>query len=278
MRIRTIKPEFFIHADLHGAEVEFKLPLRLAFIGLWCAADREGRFKWEPKRLGVQILPYDQIDFSRVLDALATRGFIRKYCVDDKIFGVIPSFASHQVINNREKESVIPECPALLDSDACVTRAARVPDAPLTCTRGREGNMEGNMEQGTGNKKASQARPQSREEFDDFFKEIGLYPRDAEAMWNRWEGNGWKSGRSRISDWKSAVLYFKSEEWMPSQKTNKIEMDWPKPKTRNEQDEDEDLMAKLLAIKAKDAREAAGDHPDFDPEWKPEELEEGACF
>ena len=69
MRIRTVKPEFFTHEGLFELEKETGLPIRVAFAGLWCAADREGRFKWEPRRLGVQILPYDQVDFSRVLDA-----------------------------------------------------------------------------------------------------------------------------------------------------------------------------------------------------------------
>jgi hypothetical protein len=60
MRIRTIKPEFFHHEGLFEAEAETKLPLRVAFAGLWCIADREGRFKWEPRRIGVQVL-YDEL-------------------------------------------------------------------------------------------------------------------------------------------------------------------------------------------------------------------------
>jgi hypothetical protein len=81
-RIRTIKPEFFRHYDLWQAEQEAGLPLRLAFIGLWCVADREGRFHWRPQQLKVEILPYCDIDFSRVLDAWVTRGFVVKYTVD----------------------------------------------------------------------------------------------------------------------------------------------------------------------------------------------------
>jgi hypothetical protein len=68
-RIRTIKPEFFRHADLYEAEKETGLPLRLAFAGLWTAADREGRFKWRPRELKLDCLPHDDVDFSRVLDA-----------------------------------------------------------------------------------------------------------------------------------------------------------------------------------------------------------------
>lgn len=139
MRIRTIKPEFYTHELLYESEKEYKLPLRLAFSGLWCAADREGRFKWEPRRLGVQILPYDCIDFSRVLDALLTRGFIRKYERDGIFFGFIPSFETHQVINNRERDSELPNPYECKEIDACGTREARDEHATLTCTSGREG-------------------------------------------------------------------------------------------------------------------------------------------
>lgn len=133
MRIRSIKPEFFTHDGIFEAERETGLPLRLAFIGLWCAADRDGRFKWEPRRMGVSILPYDSVDFSRVLDALVTRGFVVKYRVGNAIFGCIPSFSRHQVINNRESASAIPDVSsgevlggqARTSADACPTRAPR---------------------------------------------------------------------------------------------------------------------------------------------------------
>jgi hypothetical protein len=108
MRIRTVKPEFFIHADLADLEAECRLPIRLAYIGLWCAADRDGRFGWNPRRLGVQILPYDSVDFEAILDTLDANGYIQKYEVDGKAYGWIPSFSRHQVINNREADSTIP--------------------------------------------------------------------------------------------------------------------------------------------------------------------------
>ena len=146
MRIRTIKPEFFHHEGLFEAEAETKLPLRVAFAGLWCIADREGRFKWEPRRIGVQVLPYDGVDFSRVLDALATRAFVLKYRVDDACFGWIPSFLKHQVINNRESHSILPdpegnieETPANTEeSDASVTREPREDHACRKEGKGRE--------------------------------------------------------------------------------------------------------------------------------------------
>jgi hypothetical protein len=142
MRIRTIKPEFFTHEGLFEAESETGLPIRIAFAGLWCVADREGRFKWEPRRIGVQILPYDGIDFSRVLDALTTRGFIIKYRVNDAWFGSIPSFGKHQVINNRESSSSLPDwslneaiCEGI---DASSTRDPRDDHASKEEGKGRE--------------------------------------------------------------------------------------------------------------------------------------------
>jgi hypothetical protein len=139
MRIRTIKPEFFRHEDLFDAEEETKLPLRLAFIGLWCASDREGRFKWRPRTLKSEILPFDEVDFSRVLDALATRGFIVKYASDTGEFGHIPSFKTHQVINNRERDSILPDPLNCKESDACLTRDPRVTHAGKGEGKGREG-------------------------------------------------------------------------------------------------------------------------------------------
>ena len=147
MRIRTIKPEFFHHEGLFEAEAQTNLPLRVAFAGLWCIADREGRFKWEPRRIGVQVLPYDGVDFSRVLDALTTRGFVLRYRVGDACFGWIPSFLKHQVINNRESESVLPdpdgnieETPANTEEyDASATREPREDHACSKEGKGREG-------------------------------------------------------------------------------------------------------------------------------------------
>jgi hypothetical protein len=109
-RIRTIKPEFYRHHELFLAEKESKLPIRVAFSGLWLCADKEGRFKWKPTELKLDILPYDELDFNKVLDCLVKNGFIIKYSVGDKDFGVIPTFKEHQRITGTEKqyESKIP--------------------------------------------------------------------------------------------------------------------------------------------------------------------------
>ena len=90
-RIRTIKPDFFRHEGLFEAERETGLPLRVAFAGLFPVADREGRFRWRPRQLKLDVLPFDDVDFARVLDALRTRGFIVHYTSGAEQYGVIPS-------------------------------------------------------------------------------------------------------------------------------------------------------------------------------------------
>jgi hypothetical protein len=103
------------------------------------------------------------VDFSRVLDALATRGFIRKYRVDDACFGVIPSFLRHQIINNRERESELPD--DLTDSameaepDACTTREPRVNHALPKSESGREG--KGKEQEGKGKESSCVAADES---------------------------------------------------------------------------------------------------------------------
>ncbi len=132
-----------MHDGLHDLENELRAPVRIAFIGLWCAADKEGRFRWEPRRLKAQILPYDDCDFSRVLDALATRGFLVKYRVKDALLGAIPSWKRHQIINNKERASQLPEPTEHEQVDATATREPRVNHACHKEGKGREG--EGNI-------------------------------------------------------------------------------------------------------------------------------------
>ena len=111
-RIRTTKPEFYRHEALFEAEKESGLPLRVAYPALWTVADREGRFRWRPRELKLDCLPYDDVDFAVVLAALEKAGFIVAYDVDGQRYGWIPTFHKHQVINQREAPSKLPPMPA----------------------------------------------------------------------------------------------------------------------------------------------------------------------
>ena len=74
-------------------------------------ADREGRFRWQPRILKLDILPFDEVDFSLVLDTLANHEWIEKYTVEGEVYGVIPKFLAHQRPNTREAASILPPPP-----------------------------------------------------------------------------------------------------------------------------------------------------------------------
>lgn len=177
-RIRTIKPGFFKHEELFDAELETGLPLRLAFAGLWTVCDREGRFKWRPRAIKTDVLPYDDLDFSRVLDALATRHFVLRYTVEGVDYGFVPGFSRHQAINGRESESEIPPPPQGLENDMRSTRQPRVDDASATRHdpargegKGREGEEEG-KESSSSSAREREDDPSDQAEADRLYDEV----------------------------------------------------------------------------------------------------------
>jgi hypothetical protein len=122
-RSRLIHPGLFTDPELYEAEERTGLPLRLAYTGLSCVADREGRFKWEPRVIKLDVLPYDPVDFAAVLDALAAEGFIRAYEVEGHKYGHIPNFLKYQKPHEREAASRIPPPPGDRGSTAGAPRA-----------------------------------------------------------------------------------------------------------------------------------------------------------
>ncbi len=107
-RIRTIKPELSRHEVLFEAGLSTGLPLRFAFVMLLTCCDREGRFRWQPRVLKLDILPYDECDFECVLHALWRIGLIECYEHRAQLYGCIPTWHKHQRINQKEPASVLP--------------------------------------------------------------------------------------------------------------------------------------------------------------------------
>lgn len=103
-RIRTIKPEFFTSEDI----VSLTPLARVFYIALWCEADREGRMDWKPGTLKMRYLGGDSCDVNEVAAELIDAGLIILYEVEGKRYAEIPTFKTHQVINNRESHSTRP--------------------------------------------------------------------------------------------------------------------------------------------------------------------------
>lgn len=91
-RARNIKPGFFTNDSLG----ELSPLARLAFIGLWGQADFNGNLHYKPKRLKVEILPYDTVDFAELVAELEAAGFVRRYRVADAEYLHLPTFTKHQ--------------------------------------------------------------------------------------------------------------------------------------------------------------------------------------
>jgi hypothetical protein len=100
-RARNIKPSFFQNeelGELHPLE-------RLAFIGMWTIADFKGCIEFRPKRLKVQLLPYDECDFEVITNNLEQSGFISTYSVSGQRYIKIINFEKHQNPHKNERES-----------------------------------------------------------------------------------------------------------------------------------------------------------------------------
>jgi hypothetical protein len=183
-RIRTVKPEVSKHELLFELEQELQAPVRFAWVMLPGQCDREGRFKWRPRSLKTDIIPYDNCDFSRVLDAWVTRGLLVKYRVGDAWFGCIPTFLKHQAVNPRETAS---ELPALTEADEVIdhryqahtnasgTRPARVSDA--SPTRHDLAHGEGKGREGKGKELCVSGQP------DDAWRDVTECDPEAYESW-----------------------------------------------------------------------------------------------
>lgn len=104
-RARNIKPGLFKNELL----VEQSLFVRMLFIGLWTLADREGRLEDRPKRIKLELFPYDNEDTDAALSVLDEFKFIKRYEVDGKKVIQIVNFLKHQTPHGTEKDSELPD-------------------------------------------------------------------------------------------------------------------------------------------------------------------------
>ena len=110
-RMRYLKPGFFKDEDL----VALPFWVRILFAGLWVIADRDGRLEDRPKRIKVEVFPYDDVDIEDGLVLLAKpKGpgrspFINRYLTDNEGYIEIVNWFEHQRLHHTEKASDIPK-------------------------------------------------------------------------------------------------------------------------------------------------------------------------
>jgi hypothetical protein len=129
---------------------------------------------------------------------------------------------------------------------------ARVGSTLLRRVIDRANNKEENKEENKDKDRTTRARG-TFEEVSEFCKEIGLFPRDVEYIWNNWEANGWKRSGKPIKDWKATIRAWKAQKFLPSQRTPSPDDKWPTEAPQPiDWSEDDNLLAKLLAKKPND--------------------------
>lgn len=104
-RARNIKPGFFKNEVL----AEQPIFVRLLFVGLWTLADREGRIEDRPKRIKLELFPYDSESVEDGLSALTASGFVTRYAASGKSVIQIVNFLKHQTPHGTEKDSELPD-------------------------------------------------------------------------------------------------------------------------------------------------------------------------
>ena len=207
MRIRTIKPEFWMHEGLCKCS-EFTRLLAIALLN-W--SDDEGYFMANPILIKGQVFPFldDSKMIPRSLQDLSRVGWIQLGKDDQqRDVGMVVNFAKHQRVD-KPKPSNIKGCSAF--QDASKIDLGSIQDASKEEWKGKEMERNGSgkgKEQGT------------RDELCSFAVEIGLTENDGTFMFEHFEETKWKRGKDPIKDWKATMRKWKAGGWLPSQKAS----------------------------------------------------------
>lgn len=87
---RVLDLAIYQQKSLIRAEKKHLLPLRFVFASLVACCDEYGGFNWQPAELKALILPYIDLDFSKLLEALLLSGLVQKDELNGRVYGRIP--------------------------------------------------------------------------------------------------------------------------------------------------------------------------------------------
>lgn len=196
MRIRTIKPSFWLNDEL----AELKPITRLLFIALWGLADVRGRLADRPKRIKVEAFPYDNIDVDECLSDLARAGFVLRYKVDGSGVIQVLNFEKHQRISGKEGEtdSEFPEYDRDKHGEALGKQSGRTGEAPGKHPGSQEGKGREGNRKGKDNASGSLSIPAS------------LASPEFQKAWDAWVAI--RSGMKKPGDW--STLFQSQLDWL----------------------------------------------------------------
>lgn len=105
MRIRTIKPEFWMSESLSRVSIG----ARLLFIGLWSCCDDSGRARASSRLLASLLFPYGDVSAEQISEwmaELSAEGMVRAYICEGNHYLDIPKWLSHQRIDRPSKSRI----------------------------------------------------------------------------------------------------------------------------------------------------------------------------
>ncbi len=144
MRIRSVKPDYLTDR----VTGRWSLELQMFYIALWCFADDDGRFEWEPDLIRCQLFPFHRdLDVEALLGRLVESGRVVRYEVTGVTYGAIPTFTRHQH-PDKKRESTLPPPPRRV-----------VPDSSPPPPRPVPAGGEGRGEEGIGGAEPPAPRP-----------------------------------------------------------------------------------------------------------------------
>jgi hypothetical protein len=221
MRIRTIKPIFFLNDTL----AECSPLARLFFIGLWCAADCEGRLEFRPKRLKAEILPFDDVCITELVAELEQKGFVITYHGDGSCILQVVTFRKHQRITGSEAEadSTLPPPPAKLETSV-VSNVETSTVAMLDDRKeGRKEGKEGTCTHPPTHQRAGQKTiPTSAEQVVEWGKMDGVTEDQCTRFFNHFDSMGWtdRNGNPIINARRKLAVWAADDRARQSQPTN----------------------------------------------------------
>ena len=215
-RIRNVKPEFFRHESLQDLESTHpKERPMLVYAGLWTQCSKNGVFRWRPRSLKLDILPFIDFDMNDALALLERHGFIIRFTVDGEEYGYIPKFLEHQAISHKEKDapSTYPDYDENLSRTVPEPFQNRSGTDPDTADIGHRTKDIGLHDIGL--RTSAQASPSPAPKVKSFIKptlvEVRAYCTERgntinpQTFIDFYVSNGWKVGKNAMRDWKAAV-------------------------------------------------------------------------
>ncbi len=218
MRIRTIKPEFWVSENVG----KLSRDARLLFIGLWSFADDSGRGRGALAAITGALFPYDADAIKRVdswFCELERMGMARRYKGEDgSTYYDIPNWLKHQKIE-RPSRSRFPQ----FTEPSPNTHRGLTDISPLDQGTGNRDQGTGEQVPGNGGDCKGSEDPDRKSGGRKLFvpptiEEVTTYckdhaPRvDPERWWNYYSANGWRVGKNKMVSWHAAIATWERGE------------------------------------------------------------------